>query len=251
VSAALDTSYGTRQAVRPEFRVEPLVFAIDDVVFGGTACLIAGCPRSARGHGVCQGYHGRWQRAGRPDVVEFVATADPRWKRKRPNGVRRAAACGFGIARRGLCPQRWRRWERTGRHDLTTWLASPPPIDAPAFGAVCRIVHCDLWPQGTCRSATATPRPGRCTDEAMSMRSRAPSIPSPSQRMSPSCGCRKCHQGRSGGRCSRAGAPGDRQREARRGCGATGPWGRGGWASCSCTCAESLAECMSGSSGRA
>jgi len=135
-------------AVRPEFRAEPPVFDLDDVVFGGAPCRVAGCPRTARGHALCQGHHGRWQKAGRPDLVEFAATTDPRWMRARPNGVCRAAGCGFGIARQGLCPQHWGRWERSGSSDLTTWLTSPPPIDTPAPGVVCPIMHCNLWAQG-------------------------------------------------------------------------------------------------------
>jgi len=173
-------------AVRPEFRAEPLVFAPGDVVFGGAACRVTGCPRTASGHGLCQGHHGRWQKAGRPDVVEFAATTDPRWKRERPNGVCRAAGCGFGIARQGLCPQHWGRWERSGSSDLTTWLTSPPPIDAPAPGAVCPIVHCNLWPQGTLPFCHSHATPGSFPDEVLSLLSQPPSTPSPSRRMSPS-----------------------------------------------------------------
>lgn len=135
-------------SVRTEFRADPLRFAVDDPVFGGTACLVAGCPRTARGNGLCPAHRLRWVDAGRPEVTGFAASTDPRWQRELPNGVCRAAGCGYGIARNGVCQLHWQRWDRSGRPgDLGAWLADALPIKAPPPGAICRISHCTLWPQ--------------------------------------------------------------------------------------------------------
>lgn len=145
-------------AVRTEFRAEPLAFDADDPVFGGTSCLVARCPRTARGNGLCPAHRLRWVKAGRPEVASFAASTDPRWQRELPNGVCRAADCGYGIARMGVCQLHWQRWERSGRQgELSTWLTNPLPIKAPPPGATCRISHCTLWPQASspfCHSHT-------------------------------------------------------------------------------------------------
>jgi integrase len=146
-------------AVRPEFRAEVLVFDADDPVFGGGACRVPDCRRPARGHGLCQGHHLRWVDAGRPDVTAFAASTDPRWRRHRPNLRCRIDGCGYGVARGGLCQLHHQRWQRAGEPDLPGWLADPPAIKQPAPGAVCRIAHCDLWPQAAgpfCHSHTNT-----------------------------------------------------------------------------------------------
>ena len=162
-------------AVRPEFRADPLAFAVDDTVFGGTACLVEQCVRTARGNGLCQGHHTRWVDAGRPEVAGFAATTDPRWQRELPNGVCRAAGCGYGIARSGLCPQHWRCRERSAGGDLTAWLANPLPIKAPVPGATCRINRCELWPQGKLPFCHSHVNTCKVHGEAMSMPSPAPS----------------------------------------------------------------------------
>lgn len=66
-------------SVRPEFRADVLVFPADDPVFGGGACQVEGCPRSARGRGLCPGHLQRWAAQGRPDLAVFAASTDPRW----------------------------------------------------------------------------------------------------------------------------------------------------------------------------
>lgn len=137
-------------AVRPEFRSDPLSFASDDPVFGGTACLVARCLRTARGNGLCPAHRLRWAKAGRPEVTGFAASTDPRWQRELPNGVCRATGCGYGIARMGVCLLHWQRWDRNGRTgELSDWLTNPLPIKAPAADATCRISHCTIWPQAS------------------------------------------------------------------------------------------------------
>ena len=135
--------------VRPEFRADPLLFAADDPVFGSGECLVTDCGRFARSRGLCQAHRLRWDAAGRPDLSTFATTTDPRWRDQQPNTACRIAGCGYGTARGGLCSLHAQRWERAGRPDLGIWLVDPPPIKEPAADAVCRIGHCDLWPQST------------------------------------------------------------------------------------------------------
>ena len=134
-------------AVRPQFRAEVFTFLATDPIFGGGSCAVPACPRSARGHGLCQGHYLRWVKAGRPSVDAFAATTDPRWRRQRPNGACKVEQCGYGVACAGLCQLHHQRWHRSGRPDLDAWLAEPPGINAPPLGATCRIDHCRLWPQ--------------------------------------------------------------------------------------------------------
>jgi len=133
--------------VRQEFRAEVLVFAATDAVFGGGACRVGGCQRSARGHGLCQGHHLRWVHEDRPEVAVFAATTDPRWHRQRPNTACRVIGCGYGVARGGLCQCHAQQWHRSGRPDLSGWLLDPPMIKQPQDGATCRISGCPLWPR--------------------------------------------------------------------------------------------------------
>lgn len=135
--------------VRAEFRADVLVFDGDDPIFGGSACRIEGCDRSASGHGLCQGHHQRWAQSGRPDLEGFIASTDPRWRRRRPNMVCCVAECGYGSSRRGMCVLHAQRWERAGRPDRALWLTDPLPVKQPAPGAACLIGHCDLWPHAT------------------------------------------------------------------------------------------------------
>jgi integrase len=145
--------------VRSEFRNDVLEFAPDDAVFGGAVCKVAACERTARGRGLCQGHGLRWNKQGRPDIQQFVASTDPRWRRQQPNQKCRVAECGYGAARGGMCGLHAQRWERAGRPDLMEWLAESQPFKQPASGVTCRIPHCELWPQGTsafCQSHTNT-----------------------------------------------------------------------------------------------
>lgn len=146
-------------AVRGEFRQDVLVFDADDAIFGGGACRIEGCARSARGHGMCQGHHQRWQTAGRPELERFVASTDPGWRRWRANMVCSVVDCGYGSSRRGMCILHAQRWERAGRPDLAAWVVRPLPVKQPAVGATCAIGHCELWPHASstfCHAHNAT-----------------------------------------------------------------------------------------------
>ncbi len=133
-------------AVRLEFRADVLVFAATDPIFGGGACRVDGCPRSARGKGMCPGHHLRWVKHGRPDVDMFAASTDPRWRRQLPNTACRVEGCGYGVARAGMCQPHYQRWERAARPELPAWLLDPPPVKQPEPGAACRVGHCTLWP---------------------------------------------------------------------------------------------------------
>lgn len=125
--------------VRTEFRDEVLVFAADDPIFGGGACRVGGCERSARGQQMCQGHRQRWAQAGRPDLEGFITSTDSRWRRGRPNMVCSVIDCGYGSSRRGMCVLHAQRWERAGRPDRAAWLADPLPVKAPAPGATCHL----------------------------------------------------------------------------------------------------------------
>ena len=136
-----------RTALRPEFTADRLVVDVNDPAYSAGPCLVEGCQRLARGHGMCAGHHHRWAKAGRPDVDEFVASTDPGWARQRPNRACRVEACGYGVARKGLCQLHAQGWERSGRPDFEEWLAAgPPPIKAPVAEA-CHVPGCLLWPQ--------------------------------------------------------------------------------------------------------
>jgi integrase len=146
-------------AVRTEFRSQTLVFEPDDPVFGGGPCMVGGCDRHARGHGLCLNHRVRWVKQGRPDLDEFVEQADPRLQRQRPNQKCAVTGCGYGSARQGLCQLHAQRWERAGRPDREAWLAEPPVVKQPPAGASCRIRHCELWPEASgpfCHSHNAT-----------------------------------------------------------------------------------------------
>jgi integrase len=132
-------------AVRPEFRADVLVFDAEDPVFGGGACRVGHCRRSARGHGLCQGHYLRWVGEDRPDLDEFAMSTDARWRRQRPNAECRVTGCGYGVARDGMCQLHYQRWDRAGQPDLDTWLLDPPTITRSQPGTSCRIGHCDLW----------------------------------------------------------------------------------------------------------
>jgi len=145
--------------VRSEFRCEVVEFGPENPVFGGAACGVGGCGRTARGHGLCQGHLQRWNDQGRPGMQWFVETTDPRWRRQQPNQRCRVLGCGYGSARGGMCSLHAQRWQRAGRPDLDGWLADPQPVKQPPPEATCRIPHCPLWPQASspfCQSHTNT-----------------------------------------------------------------------------------------------
>lgn len=155
-SGALERLIG---AVRPEFRADSLTFSATDPIFGGGACGVDGCPRPARGHGLCAGHHQRWKNEGCGDLGIFASTTDPRWQRQRPNASCRITPCGYGMCRSGLCQLHFQRWARSGRPDLERWLLDPPLIKQPTSGARCAIAHCELWPQAQkpfCHAHAAT-----------------------------------------------------------------------------------------------
>ena len=136
-----------RAAVRPQFADARLVVDATDPTVSCGPCLVPGCDRLSRVHGLCVGHGRRWTKAGRPDVAAFAAATDPRWARQRPNQTCRVDGCGYGSARAGLCQLHAQRWVRSGRPDLARWFASgPPPVKAPV-AKVCAIPGCMLWPQ--------------------------------------------------------------------------------------------------------
>jgi len=114
--------------VRNEFRSDVLEFGPEDPVFGGAACRVEGCERTARGRGLCEGHRQRWHEEGRPSLERFAVSTDPRWRRRQPNQRCRVPGCGYGSARGGMCGLHAQRWERAGRPCLAGWLAEPQPF---------------------------------------------------------------------------------------------------------------------------
>ena len=135
------------EAVRPGFRADELAFDPGDPVFGGKPCLVPGCERTACGHGLCQGHRQRWAAAGRPDVGEFAASADPRWRGKDAPLTRcRAPGCRYGVTRRKrLCARHAAAWERAAMPDLQDWLEAMPGTAPAGVAADCLIGGCQLW----------------------------------------------------------------------------------------------------------
>jgi integrase len=134
-------------AVRPEFRSCVLVFDPADPVFGGDACLVGQCGRTARAVGMCNGHHQRWVHAGRPDVAAFAvsqAGAGP-WFGQAPLRGCQVRGCGFGSARPQMCTRHLRAWQRAGEPEPGAWLAAVPPVIPSPGQAACKISYCQLW----------------------------------------------------------------------------------------------------------
>ena len=134
-------------AVRPEFRAGVLTFDPGDPVFGGDACRVPDCGRTARAIGMCYAHHQRWINAGRPDPGTFAASGEAAgpWFGHAPLTGCTVPGCGFGAARRGLCPRHMNRWLRAGKPDIAGWIAGQPAVAPGARQAACRICHCQLW----------------------------------------------------------------------------------------------------------
>jgi len=133
-------------AVRPEFRADEIAFDPRDPVFGGKPCLVPACERTAVGHGLCQGHRQRWAAAGRPDVREFAASTDPRWRKDAPLARCQAPGCRYGVTRRkGLCARHAGAWERAGTPGLQDWLGTLPGTAPSGTPADCLIGSCQLW----------------------------------------------------------------------------------------------------------
>jgi integrase len=131
-------------AVRPEFRASVLVFDPADPVFGGPACRVRQCGRTARTADLCNAHHQRWVKAGRPDPDAFAATAGP-WHGHAPPAGCRAPGCGFGALRRRLCQRHLGAWARAGEPGIDGWLVSVPPVTPQPGQAACQISFCPLW----------------------------------------------------------------------------------------------------------
>jgi integrase len=138
-------------SVRPEFRQDVLVFALDDPVFGGAACRVPQCGRWSAAFGLCQAHYRRWDQAGRPDPGQFAAAAVPvPWHGPGPLPPCRVPGCGFGAKRHLLCPRHDQAWSRAGEPELPGWLAGSarPPADSPGW-APCLVGPCELWAEPT------------------------------------------------------------------------------------------------------
>ncbi len=128
-------------AIRPEFRGDVLVFAPGDPIFGGPACRVAGCGRSARSRGMCTGHWDRWADAGRPGIEMFAASPGKPWHGHAPLAACAAVGCGFGVASGGLCPRHLSAWQRAAcpgpgwRAAALPLFAWPPKVAVGYVGA--------------------------------------------------------------------------------------------------------------------
>jgi integrase len=134
-------------AVQPEFRADVLVFDPADPVFGGSACLVGGCGRTARYVGMCRGHHQRWVTSGRPDLDQFSVSGSGPWLGHAPLPACRVPGCGFGADQRGLCFRHARAWQRAGCPDVGRWLATAVAAAGPEDHPACLIEYCLLWAQ--------------------------------------------------------------------------------------------------------
>ena len=153
------------RGAQPSSAAMSWIFGPEDPVFGGGACRVAECGRTARGRGLCQGHLQRWNDQGRPDLERFVAidrsavaaaTTEPTVPGDRAAVTApRAAVCVSLHAQ---------RWERAGRPrsgrvaGRSADRSSSPPRARPAAS---RTARCGRRRRR--RSAKPTPTPGRST----------------------------------------------------------------------------------------
>src|SRR5712692_2380460 len=156
--------------VRPEFRAEIYIPALDDPVFAAGQCVVASCDRTAVQRGLCNGHVIRWRQRGRPDLEDFLADSGPPVRGRSPLPSCAADGCHYGRGGGGLCSRHRDRWDRAGRPGLASWEA--PELAAPdTRPAECRLPFCSLWAENPakmfCRShddrwqRQGRPDPGR------------------------------------------------------------------------------------------
>ncbi len=131
-------------AVRPGFRGEVLGFDPRDPVFGGALCLVDQCGRTGRNRGLCRWHYQQWCE-GKPDLQDFIAAADPQWRRRPPPLACRVPGCRYGRACLGLCSRHAGRYRRAGKPDLDAWLSAGQRVLPPGPPVTCLISYCDLW----------------------------------------------------------------------------------------------------------
>ena len=131
-------------AVRPEFRTEIYIPAVDDPVFTAAECLVAGCDRSGHDQGLCNGHAPRWRRRGRPALEDFLANPGPPVRGRNPLAPCAVDGCRYGLNGRGLCSGHRDRGMRAGNPGL-----APPDAPAPVAPGIqpakCRLPFCTLW----------------------------------------------------------------------------------------------------------
>ena len=134
-------------AVRPEFRAGTLVFDPADPVFGGDACRVSACARTARSAGMCYAHYHRWVQAGRPDPAAFAVSdeAAKPWSGHAPLAGCTVPGCGAGTAQQRLCPRHLRAWQRSGEPDAVRRAAGLPPVVPDDGQEACRVSCCRLW----------------------------------------------------------------------------------------------------------
>ena len=106
-------------AVRPEFRADVLTFDPRDPVFGGPPCAVPGCERPARSRACAGATVSAGDQAGKPDLAQFTATAEPGWPGHLPLAACAVPGCDYGAMARAACASGTiRQWQSAGRPDL-------------------------------------------------------------------------------------------------------------------------------------
>jgi integrase len=143
-------------AVRPEFRVDVLVPAVNDAIFSAPPCVVVGCNGAGqhRTTGLCTGHVQRWQRQGCPDLADFIATTPPDLHGRAQLKSCAVPWCRRSSSSRGLCEPHAVAWHRPGKPERAGW-AMTVPVEA-KLPPPCRLPTCGLWPttrgQLFCRS---------------------------------------------------------------------------------------------------
>lgn len=132
--------------VQPRFRSDILTFEPSDPVFGGDPCRVPGCDRTGRTRGLCRYHYLQWNQH-KPDLAEFIATADPIWRRYPAPSPCQVSGCRHGRRAKGICSPHYQRWINDGRPDVSEWITHARPVPVPPDEATCLISYCHLWVQ--------------------------------------------------------------------------------------------------------
>jgi len=133
--------------VRPEFRTDIYVPAVDDPVFIADECAVADCDRTVASirRGLCNAHAIRYRKHGLPPMTDFLADPGPPVRGRMSLVACAVGGCHYGrSASNGLCPKHSHRWNRAGTPDLATWEA-PDLAPGDTVAAKCRLPFCGLW----------------------------------------------------------------------------------------------------------
>ena len=129
--------------VRPQFRTDVYVVGDQDTILGGAICLVAGCARIERLHGLCSTHFQRWVKADRPDREVFAASTAALTRWAQPLLPCDVPGCGYGRIADAMCKAHGQAWRDGGRPPVREWAAAAVVL-GPRNG-VCRVGWCTVW----------------------------------------------------------------------------------------------------------